>query len=70
MELTYGIRDTDSREALVRKIQQSERKLLREKERDLTAHAVIAKSRNHRSLHYNLVLRTTGSVGRGYECAL
>ena len=57
---------TDTRDALVMKIQSSERKLLvicqqlhflREKERDLTSRAIVAKSNGYKSLYYNLVLR-------------
>ena len=57
---------TDTRDALVMKIQSSERKLLvicqqlhllREKERDLTSRAIVAKGNNNKSLYYNLVLR-------------
>ena len=66
MENSTNAPTTDSRDALVMKIQRSERKLLivcrqlhflREKERELTSRAIVAKSRNLRSLYYNLVLR-------------
>ena len=66
MENSASAPTTDSRDALVMKIQRSERKLhiicrqlhfLREKERELTSRAIVAKSRNLRSLYYNLVLR-------------
>ena len=57
---------TDTRDALVMRIQSSERKLLvicqqlhflREKERDLTSRSIVAKSNGYKSLYYNLVLR-------------
>ena len=66
MESSAPVPTTDARDDLIMKIQNSERKLLvicqqlhflREKERDLTSRAAVAKSNNQRSLYYNLVLR-------------
>ena len=66
MESSAPVPTTDARDALIMKIQNSERKLLvicqqlhflRERERDLTSRAAVAKSNNQRSLYYNLVLR-------------
>ena len=62
----------DTRDALVMKIQSSERKLLvicqqlhflREKERELTSRAIVAKSNGYKSLYYNLVLRRSVVYG-------
>ena len=64
--LTPAPTTADTRDALVMKIQSSERKLLvicqqlhflREKERYLTSRAIVAKTNGYKSLYYNLVLR-------------
>lgn len=66
MEISDRTLTSNDRQALVKKIDNSERKLhaicmqlhlLREKERELTSRAIVARSRNYRSLYYNLVLR-------------